>query len=105
MAEHRYSRLAIASVVLNLPHIALLADWLFELLDPAIKERGIKAVAIFFMWIMSGPLAIILGIVAMVNIGSSPNVLRGRWLAILGTALAMVVPALGLASCMVIGRC
>jgi hypothetical protein len=101
-SEYRFSKFAIASVLINLPHIILLANYLFDILydmlfDPtAMKERGIMGYMIILLWVMSGPLAMCCGIVSIVHIRKSPSVLHGKWLAILGIVLTMIVPTLGL---------
>lgn len=99
MGNRRYSFLAFASCVLNLPWIVSLG-WCFWVIGTA---DGIVAGEIFLLpltvWFCTGIPAGLCGLVAWAIIRSSPSNLLGQWLALLGMLLTVaVVPTLAIAT-------
>src|ERR1700733_10043687 len=95
MAVPGYSRLAIASVLLHLPWIVLLglcfrAAW-------SGPVNGLIFMLPFLVWLCTGTIAGICGLIAFSRIQNSAGSLRGLWLAVLGIVLATAVPLLAAA--------
>jgi hypothetical protein len=94
MTGHRYSWLAIASVLLNLPWMVSLV-WCFWVRWSASNHVAgelflLPVWACFWIGIPGG----ICGIIALLKIQSSEGTLRGQWVAALGVALATIIPVL-----------
>jgi hypothetical protein len=94
MMVGRYSWLAVASVALHLPWLAMLGwcSWVFWTAPgPVAGEIFLLPVGV---WFFTGIPAGGIGLVAWLHVRASAGRLRGRWLAALGLALAAAVPAL-----------
>ena len=95
MPVRRYSRLAIASVLLHLPWMALLGMCFWALRSGPVA--GEIFLLPFVAWCCTGTVAGICGFVAFVSIRVNHETLQGLWIAVLGMLLAAVVPLLGAA--------
>jgi len=97
MAARRFSRLAIASVIPNLPWMIALA-WCFWVtwITPGPVAGEIFLIP-FILWGLTGIVAGICGRIAWTDIRASAGTLRGLWLAGIGMFLSTIVPGLGVA--------
>ncbi|MCE9533741.1 MAG: hypothetical protein K8T89_21825 [Planctomycetes bacterium] len=95
MPINRYSKLAIASVALNLPWMAFLAWWTWLMFSPDRPPAGgIYVIPLFAIWFLTGIPAGLCGLFAWDNIRCSHGELRGIWIAIIGFLFAASLPLL-----------
>ncbi len=98
MAGRPYSRLAIASVALNLPWIALIGWCFWIIANAAGPITGEIFLLPLVVYLFTGIPAVICGLAAWARPRSSAGTLRGKWLAAFGMLLAAVPPAFGIVS-------
>src|ERR1700722_6076656 len=95
----RYSRLAIASILLNLPFLVAMPFFFLKgesSCVPILNMSGQQQLTFIILWICISFLAIGLSFRALNDIRSSNRKLQGRWMAILGLILSHINPLIGL---------
>src|SRR2546423_1474679 len=92
----RYSLLAVASVVLNMPWLIALGNVVRVYAAATGPVAGEGWLLPLMAWGVSFPLAGSAGIAAIALIRGSRGRLRGQWIALLGLGITSIVPVFGI---------